>query len=67
MEKFFRAQMVSFDRNTLCYWAVDDNGKERDLLADDVPEKAVVTDVTFDDLPKQVIKKNGRFELYEAS
>ena len=56
--------MIPFDRNTMRYW-FDDGDNAYDIAPGDIPENTIVTDITIKYCPKQFIKINDHFELYE--
>ena len=61
--KYFRCQIISRDIVTLVYWGEIKNGNSFDVNPYDIPENAIVIDVTDDKRPKEYAKLKGKFVL----
>lgn len=61
---FYRSQLIPCDTRTMVYWYEDSEGECHDISDTNIPDGAVVTDITYQDMPKKVIKTDGLFRNY---
>jgi len=58
--KYFKSQLHAGDPNTIVYWCERYDGENFDIHPSDIPNGALVTDVTYDKHPVE-------FRFIEAS
>ena len=59
--RYFRSQAIPSDPGTMMYWAEDEAGKAKDIHPNEIPQGAIVTDVTYDFDKRKVRRKGGTF------
>ena len=59
--KYYRSQAIPGDINTVMYWVEFHDGKAADIPPNDIPEGAIVTDVTFEHDKREVRRKGNTF------
>ena len=60
MNKYFRSQIIPFDRGTTVYWGERADGKDFDIDPNDIPIYSKITDISYAGSEYQLVKdKNG--------
>lgn len=56
--KYFRSQAIAGNPDTMMYWVEYGDGKAADIMAKNIPDGALVSDVTFEH-DKRTVRKSG--------
>lgn len=60
-QQHFRSQIIPGNPGTMVYWVETEGEKDSDILPENIPEGAIVTDVTFAHDERRVRKSGDAF------